>query len=74
MHCSLLSCRYYKEEILNLSDEIDSIHKNIKAKIDAEVQASEVMITLEKEANRSLDKLADSITANVYPRVSYELC
>ena len=59
---------------MNLSDEIDSIHRNIKAKIDAEVQASEVMIAMEKEANRSLDKLADSIAADAYPRVSYNLC
>lgn len=60
--------RYYKEEITNLTDEIDNIHKNIKEKIDAEVQATDTIMELEKQANRSLDKIADSITAKVHIR------
>ena len=67
---SLVSCRYYKDEIASLTDEIDNIHRNIKEKIDAEVQASEMMMTIENEANRSLDRIADSISANAHPFVS----
>ena len=58
---SCYNCRYYKQEIIQLTDEIDNIHKNIKEKIDAEVQASDVMDTVERDGNRPLGGTADSL-------------
>ena len=56
-----IRCRYFKEEIMTLTDEIEHIHTNIKNKIDAEVQASEMMDAMEIKANKSLDRIANSI-------------
>eukprot|EP00795_Rhopilema_esculentum_P006036 gene6036-11411_t len=53
--------KYYKKEIVGLTDEIDHIHKNIRDKIDAEVQASEAIEALEQQANKSLDRIATSV-------------
>ena len=58
---SCYNCRYYKQEIIQLTDEIDNIHKNIKDKIDAEVQASDVIDSIEREANRPLGGTAGSL-------------
>eukprot|EP00794_Sanderia_malayensis_P010208 gene10208-11257_t len=54
---------YYKAEVTSLTDEIDHIHMNIKDRIDAEVQASEFIEGLERQTNRSLDKIAKTIAS-----------
>ncbi len=55
---------------MNLTDEIDHIHQNIKNKIDAEVQACEFIEGLERKANKSLETIANSIAAQTDIHVS----